>query len=451
MTMRVKDNKKINKNEFSIIPNLTKKVADKTMMQLEREGVFVFPNHIRNSEDITDDQMVLQSLNESYLTSNIMGFLGMGDERLTIQSRFSFGERDYFLQYMLEKVLDFPNVLELDTDVNHVNRLYSLLMFIFPNYLKTAFRKGIYKTYIRYNYNDCNIKGVIDIATHIKKNTPFFGNIAYYQREFSYDNSMMELIRHTIEFIITKPFGNQLLSKVRDEVDSVIEATNKYAIHNRRKVIDENKKHPIQHAYYHEYRALQTLCIMILQYEKHRIGSGFKHIQGILFDGAWLWEQYMHSVIADKFYHPMNKAGAGVQQLFTNANGHKEGLIYPDFISIDNCTRIIADAKYKPITNIRNKDYLQVLAYMFRFGAKQGYYFYPKNEKDSIKILYLNQGSTYEHNVKPDNDIFLVKCGLHIPNETDDYSSFKSEMIKSELALKLEIYGDQSNELSIDS
>lgn len=54
--------------------------------------------------------------------------------------------------------------------------------------------------------------------------------------------------------------------------------------------------------------------------------------------------------------------------------GRLVGLIYPDFISRDNKKRIIADAKYKPIDHIGNKDYLQILAYMFRFDAKLGYY-----------------------------------------------------------------------------
>lgn len=49
--------------------------------------------------------------------------------------------------------------------------------------------------------------------------------------------------------------------------------------------------------------------------------------------------------------------------------------------------RIIADAKYKPIKNIGNRDYLQVLAYMFRFDAKAGYYLYPESENSESLTL----------------------------------------------------------------
>ena len=59
----------------------------------------------------------------------------------------------------------------------------------------------------------------------------------------------------------------------------------------------------------------------------------------------------------------MNKSGSWAQRLFAGGSG----LIYPDFIGKEAADRVIADAKYKPIDNIANKDYLQVLAYMFRF------------------------------------------------------------------------------------
>ena len=42
---------------------------------------------------------------------------------------------------------------------------------------------------------------MIDVGNHLKKNLPFTGNIAYTTREFTYDNPMMQLIRHTIEYI----------------------------------------------------------------------------------------------------------------------------------------------------------------------------------------------------------------------------------------------------------
>ena len=289
-------------------------------------------------------------------------------------------------------------------------------------------RKGLFKKYIRHRYNDGNVRGTVDIARHIQKNTPFIGNIAYSQREFSYDNSLMELVRHTIEFIKGKPYGNNLLLKVKDEVKLVINATPAYEVCDRKKIINENKKNTIRHAYFREYLALQRLCLLILRHQKHHIGSGSRQIYGILFDGAWLWEEYVSSLIKDHFYHPMNKSGKGAQRLFAG----NIGLIYPDFISRNYEKRIIADAKYKPIDNIGNRDYLQVLAYMFRFDAKAGYYLYPEAAGEHDLKLWMNRGSTFEEDVTPRDDIVLIKHGLKIPTDAGSYKDFNSKMTEYE-------------------
>ena len=212
--LKIKDNNLRNKDDFSEIRIVTGKIADKTLEQLERDGVFVFPEIVKDAEDITRDQMILQSVNDSYRSGNVMGFLGCGDERLIIESRFSGDREDYFFQYLLDRVLEFPNIVDLNVDADQNNRLFNFLLFLFPYYLKTAMRKGLFKKYIRYRYNNGNVKGTIDVARHIEKNTPFVGNVAYSQREFSYDNYLMELVRHTIEFVKRKPYGNNLLVKV---------------------------------------------------------------------------------------------------------------------------------------------------------------------------------------------------------------------------------------------
>ena len=231
-----------------------------------------------------------------------------------------------------------------------------------------------------------------------------------------------------IEFIKRKPYGGKILIKVKDEVKLVVDATQGYEPYDRQRIIEQNKKNAVRHAYFREYLALQRLCLLILRHQKHQIGSGSKQIYGILFDGAWLWEEYVNSLIEDIFYHPMNKGGKGAQRLFEG----NTGLIYPDFISRDNEARIIADAKYKPIENIGNRDYLQVLAYMFRFDAKVGFYLYPEAEDSDDLNLRLNQGSTYESNVMPRDDISITKHGLKVPADAVDYDEFVAKMKSSE-------------------
>lgn len=426
--LKIKDNQYRAKEDFFEVKAVINRVADKTLAQLEHEGVFVFPEGVADAEDLAKDQMIIQSYNDSYVSGNVMGFLGVEDERIVIESRFSKGENDFFFQYLLERVLDFPNFINLETNVNQDDKLFNLLLFLFPRYLRQATRKGLFKTYIRKNYNDGNVRGTINVAEHIRKNTPFIGNISYSQREYSYDNYLIELIRHTIEYIKGKNYGRMLLNSVKDEVKLVTEATPNYKAGDRRKIIEANRKNVVRHAYYHEYRALQQLCILILKNEQHQYGNGARKVYGILFDGAWLWEEYVNSLIGEIFYHPMNKAGSGAQRLFFG----NYGLIYPDFISKDEINRVIADAKYKSIDNIGNKDYLQVLAYMFRFDAKKGFYLYPESGDIQDLFLSLNKGTTYEKNVTPRDDIAVIKHGLKIPCDASDYADFVEKMSATE-------------------
>ncbi len=430
--MRIKDNDtNISRESLTEIGKLVEKVENKTLGQMRKEGILVFPNSLNESNDLTDDQMILKSYNNVYQSGNVMGFIGYEKEKLVIESRFCDDGNDYLLHYLLQTVMDLPNLLDLPIDSSREEETISeLLVFLFPHYLKSAMRKGLYKKYIRFYYNDNNVKGTIDIAKHIKRNTPFVGNVTYSQREFSFDNDLMELVRHTIEFIKCKSYGGNLLNKAKDEVLSVVEVTKKYRQADRIKVISKNKQNIVRHAYYQEYGALQQLCLLIFQHQNQRIGYGKRKIYGILFDGSWLWEEYVNKLVCDKFYHPMNKVGLGGQWLFSNES--KIGKIYPDFIGKDAKSRIVADAKYKPQGNISGKDYLQLLAYMFRFDAKIGFYFYPEDADDLSSVLWLNEGSTYENNVQPRDDICVKKKGLKIPQKSTSYKNFIEQIKQSE-------------------
>ena len=429
---KVKDNTTYITSRFSCHQCIVSNILNKSLSQLDAEGLFIFPESIKKVEDLTRDQMILQEFNGKYRTGNVMGFIGYGKERLIIQSRFCNDKEDYFLSYLLERVLNIPNIVSLDADTSSDKRLLNFLLLIFPKYLENAIRKGLYKQYIHKKYNDTNIKGKIDIPRHLTKNTPFIGSIAYSQRLFSYDNMLMELIRHTIEFIKSKSYGSIILSDIKEELKLIVNATQSYRTCDRQKIIEQNKKNPIRHAYFREYSALQRLCILILKSEKHDIGSGIQNSYGILFDGAWLWEEYVNILLSSHFYHPKNKSKFGAQQLFSDG----KGLIYPDFISKSTDPRLIVDAKYKPIENIRGRDYLQVLAYMYRFDASKGYYIYPDSEGQVPLVLHLNKGSTYENNVSARDDVNIIKLGFKIPNKSADYDNFKMQIHESELVLQ---------------
>ena len=81
--LRLKDNSTYDKDHFADIPCLTAKINNKTLEQLEREGIFVFPEFVADSEDITSDQMVLQQSGDSFRTQNIWALSDMATNGLS--------------------------------------------------------------------------------------------------------------------------------------------------------------------------------------------------------------------------------------------------------------------------------------------------------------------------------------------------------------------------------
>ena len=85
---------------------------------------------------------------------------------------------------------------------------------------------------------------------------------------------------------------------------------------------------------------------------------------------------------------------------------------------------------------------------MFRFNAKKGFYIYPANNKESEPAseskMYLNEGTTFEQNVKHQEDIIITKLGLIVPDNKDlTYSEFSQEMKLNETQLVKSIINDQ--------
>lgn len=309
---------------------------------------------------------------DKLVTGNIMGFVGYNGTQISIRSRFADDEgKDYFLHYMLQKVLCL-NVFNLDFQSDREN-IFDFLIYLFPVFLKEALRQGIYREYQVRRYNDANIKGRIDIARHIRKNIPFTGNVAYSTREYVSDNHMTQLIRHTIEYIKQHPLGGDILNndeETREAVGIINACTPTYNRMERQKVVSQNLR-PLSHPYYYAYRDLQRLCMRILRHEEMKYGADDDQIHGILFDGAWLWEEYLNTFMKDLgFTHPRNKTGDGKEHMFIKPRAVP---VFPDFY-LDG--KIVLDAKYKRhetlFGNSQREDRFQVLAYMHIFDVNKG-------------------------------------------------------------------------------
>lgn len=400
-------------------------IADKTIAELcrENENLLIFPFSIETSDDRIGESSVMSILNTDdpekvrISTGNVMGFIGVGNLQIKIKSRFDTGRDDFLLHYMLQKVLSF-NLFDLSHN-NEQEDVFDFIMFMFPYFLKSALRQGVYREYQNYRHNDANLKGTIDIGRHIARNIPFVGNIAYSTREYSHDNNMTELIRHTIEFMKTKKYGQSVLNidkETVENVNTIIEHTPLYSKNDRSSIMSKNLRMKI-HPYYTEYHPLQTLCMQILRMEEVKYGESDDEICGILFDGAWLWEEYVNTILSDiGFIHPENKLHKGGIYLFDDHSGVR----YPDFYK-DN---FVLDAKYKrlgsydKVSKVDRDDVHQVIAYINALHATRGGFVAPLEKK---------QAKVPTSRLK-DSTSTLSIFGIEISKTASSYADFCEKM-----------------------
>lgn len=403
-----------------------KKLAEPTISDLcleEHPNLLIYPQNFDVYGDKIGDAHIFEVKGDKIVTGNIMGFIGCGGTKVSISSRFAQDKDDYFLHYMLWKVFAV-NLFDLQFNTDEES-IFKLLIYLFPAFLKRAMQQGMYREYQTRKYNDANVKGRIDLPRHIRQNVPFAGHIAYTTREYVKDNHLTQLIRHTIEYISRHRYSGNILLNDEDTsnaVKAICQATESYNRNERQKVINQNLR-PINHPYYCEYRPLQQLCLQILRQEEMKYGHNDDEIYGVLFDGAWLWEEYLNTILSEiGFEHPRNKEGIGHKSLFTDGSGW----CYPDFLS----PHMVIDAKYKWYDDwdkIQTKDLYQVISYMHVLDMKQGGFAVPVKWGGAKKNNKSLNGMGGE----------LSVLGLEINQSATTYSDFCEKMEVSEASFAI--------------
>ncbi len=418
-------NEAIVRSDLKEIANVKigKKVAD-------NPNLLVFPQNLGVYGDKIGEQSIIGLQDDKISTGNIMGFVGYNETQITIKSRFVNGDEDFFLHYMLQKVFSI-NLF----DIKHATsqeQIFDFLLYLFPYFLKKALAQGVFKKYRRFEYNDANIRGPIDVSRHIRQNIPFKGTVAYSTREHSYDNEVTQLVRHTIEYIKTKEHGRIILgndSKTKECVSQIIMATPTYNVRERQRVVNQNLR-PLRHPYFSAYTDLQKICLRILRHESLKYGQEKDKVYGILFDGAWLWEEYLYTILKEcGFRHPENKKHKGGFPMFEkqsddDAISRNSRRLYPDFWK-DN---FILDAKYKHLNyGVGREDLYQVVTYMYCRKATNGAYVYPFEQELDITSYELNKTFGYGG--------YIHVIPFYVPQQCESWEDFFKKIRNCEESL----------------
>lgn len=396
-----------------------KQFANKKIKYLKENNLFILSKNSFKDDIENSDIIELDEVNNKIYSNNIMGFIGYNDTQIKITSRFTpNSDEDYFLHYMLQKVF-YSNIFnwEYATEKDYS---FDFLIYMFTHFFQKAIRQGIFKSYQKRKYNDANVRGVIDINRHIKNNIPFNGKIAYNTREYSYDNNITQLIRHTIEYINTKSKGILNINEdIKSGVFQIIEATKRYDKNKRQSIINKNLK-KLNHPYFYEYEPLRKICVQILRHEEIKYGREENKIYGILFDGAYLWEEYIYTILKDlDFLHPRNKEKTdGINLL------NKKWTVYPDFYNYNK--QIVLDTKYKMLNKDNDKidgsDKHQIISYVYTLGAKIGGFVYPlENEEFGCECEEIG---TVKNNINHIASIY--KYGFLIANKKSNEENFNN-------------------------
>ena len=411
-------------------------ISGKSLTTLKEEdpNLLIFPEDLGVIQDGLNDQekficSLYPAYDKKYLeTGNVMGWIGCGNTQLKIYSRFDSDlydvlndlnsentpqentdskkkkqnrpkikpKNDFFIYYILSKLGAF-RLTSLDYTKGEGNTLNNLLGLMFPAFLKNAVSQGLYKEYRTFERNDSNVRGVIDINRHIRHNNPFMGKVAYRTREFSFDNDITQLIRHTIEYLEETPMGANILggdAETRQCADVIRQATPTYNEKERGMIINNNLR-PKMHPYYTDYISLQKLCMQILHEEGINYGvNSEEKVHGILFDGAWLWEAYIFTLLNESglgFEHADNIAKTNRFNLFSTREDEENQFdkgnrsAYPDFYNDES--KCVLDAKYKHLEKcVQREDLYQVITYMHTMKYSKGGFIYPYQDSTQTKI-----------------------------------------------------------------
>ena len=109
-----------------------------SLLDNKGKSLLVLPLSFQKCEDCIGTQhlfdIVPKGNGYAVKTGNLAGFFGLNDMYIAIHSRFGTEDReDYFLHYMLEKVMSV-NIFNLKYTTTE-EQVFDFLLYLFPSYL----------------------------------------------------------------------------------------------------------------------------------------------------------------------------------------------------------------------------------------------------------------------------------------------------------------------------
>jgi len=365
------------------------------------------------------------------------------DITLQISTRLDTYENDedsnkklipYFLMTLLIPNYTTTKKSKIMVDEKEMTDLF--LIYLFQEKYKNAFVKGYFRTYHRFEKNDDNVRGTINVSKHIKNNMGLVnGKLSYSYKEKSENNYLNQLIISAYESL-----KKNHLKEVQSTFDGCLELKNSLEVLKQKINYSKTLEHvlisknitPLSSPYYTEYEELRKICLMILRNEKVSLFSrdGQNKIDGVLVYAPTLWEKFISQHFLDLNYNPQDR----IYIYDVNGDKNYKQLTIPDFViknDEDNAYMII-DAKFKPGWLAVAKtgeiedllpDYDKCIRDMVSINANNCGVMFPTNEdikinNDSFEIN--NEKFLFKHNISVYNSTsFFYTFPIHVPKIND--------------------------------
>lgn len=261
------------------------------------------------------------------------------------------------------------------------NSLLHLYFELFLNEVQTLLRLGLIKKYRREMEQAKALKGPIQFAKHISKNTIHKERFYISHSLYDKDHLIHQILSETIKVISHFTSEAVVLDKL-NRVKTLFPETKKLTVNN-----NHFKKIPLSRKHIPYEKALLISELILMNYRPD-IKSGNKDLIALMFDMNKLWEEYILQSLKQEGNKDFIIRGQK-QKVFWNDTK----VIKPDIV-IESRTEdkiFIIDTKWKVISDSKpgDDDLKQMYAYNYRWDCSHSMLLYPStSNQNKVKGSY---------------------------------------------------------------